>query len=155
MLKKIISGGQTGADKAGLDVAISSGIAHGGSIPKGRLTEAGRLPDKYRLTELSSTSYPKRTEKNVIDGDGTAILSHGPLSQGSLLTKKMALNHSKPFIHIDLARIGVTEGADAVVQFVQQNEIEILNIAGPRESGDARIYNAVYAVLELAIKKLA
>jgi len=70
MLKKIISGGQTGADVAGLDVAIKHGILHGGAIPKGKLTEDGVLPEKYNLQEMTTKSYPKRTEKNVVDSDG-------------------------------------------------------------------------------------
>ncbi len=70
MLKKIISGGQTGADVAALDVAIKYGIPHGGAIPKGRLAEAGPFREKYNLEEMATKSYPKRTEKNVVDSDG-------------------------------------------------------------------------------------
>lgn len=91
MLKKIISGGQTGADVAGLDVAIKHGVPHGGAIPKGRLNEDGALPDRYNLQEMPTSSYPKRTEKNVVDSDGTVIFTHGELTGGSLLTKKKAI----------------------------------------------------------------
>ncbi len=91
MLTKIISGGQTGADRAALDVAIELDIPHGGWIPKGRKTEDGVLPDKYQLQEMPTTSYPKRTEKNVLDSEGTLILSHGRLSGGSSLTIKIAV----------------------------------------------------------------
>jgi len=80
MLTKIISGGQTGADRAALDAAIDLGIPHGGWIPKGRNAEDGTLPDKYQLQEMPTASYPKRTEQNVIDSDGTLILSHGNLT---------------------------------------------------------------------------
>ncbi|TKB26075.1 hypothetical protein FCL47_10010 [Desulfopila sp. IMCC35006] len=73
MLKKIISGGQTGADIAGLDAAIRHGVPHGGSIPKGRLTEDGALPERYDLQEMDTKSYPKRTEKNVVDSDKPMI----------------------------------------------------------------------------------
>jgi hypothetical protein len=83
MLKKIISGGQTGADVAGLYVAIKHGIHHGGAIPKGRLTEDGMLSEKYNLEEMTSKSYPKRTEKNVVDSDGTVIFTHGKLTGGN------------------------------------------------------------------------
>jgi len=86
MLQKIISGGQTGADRAALDFAIGFDIPHGGWIPKGRKTEDGVLPDKYKLKEMPTASYPKRTEKNVLDSDGTLILSHGKLTGGSALT---------------------------------------------------------------------
>ena len=77
MIKRIISGGQTGADQAALDIAIEFGILHGGWIPKGKKTEDGVLPDKYKLKEMPTASYPKRTEQNVLDSDGTLILSHG------------------------------------------------------------------------------
>jgi Circularly permutated YpsA SLOG family len=102
VLKKIISGGQTGVDQAALDVAISFGIDHGGWIPKGRRTEAGKLPDKYMLKEMPTSSYPKRTEQNVIDSDGTLIISHGRLSVGSRLTNELANKHNRPCLHIDL-----------------------------------------------------
>jgi predicted Rossmann-fold nucleotide-binding protein len=69
MLTKIISGGQTGADQAALDAAIELGIPHGGWIPKGRLTEAGPLPEKYNLTEMPTKDYLKRTKQNVADSD--------------------------------------------------------------------------------------
>ena len=83
MIIKLTSGGQTGADRAALDVAIKFNIPHGGWIPKGRKTEDGPLSDKYQLQEMSTGSYPKRTEQNVIDSDGTVILSHGSLKGGS------------------------------------------------------------------------
>jgi len=77
MINKLISGGQTGADRAALDVAIELGTPHGGWIPKGRKTEDGRLPDKYQLKEMLTASYPKRTEQNVIDSHGTLIITYG------------------------------------------------------------------------------
>jgi len=102
MLQKIISGGQTGADRAALDVAIEFNIPHGGWIPKGRKTEDGVLPDKYQLQEMPTASYPKRTEKNILDSDGTLILSHGKLTGGSALTVKVATKHDRPWLHVDL-----------------------------------------------------
>jgi len=82
MIQKIISGGQTGADRAALDFAIKRGIPHGGWIPKGRKTEDGTLPEKYHLLEMPTGSYSKRTEKNILDSDGTLIVSHGLLTGG-------------------------------------------------------------------------
>jgi len=82
MIKKIISGGQTGVDRAALDTAIKLGIPHGGWIPKGRLTEEGPLPDRYQLQGMPMSSYPKRTERNVLDLDGTLIIAHGKLTSG-------------------------------------------------------------------------
>lgn len=151
MLKRIISGGQTGVDRAGLDAAIRYGIPHGGSIPRGRRTEDGVLPNHYNLTELSSTSYPARTEKNVVDSDATVIFSHGPLSNGSLLTQKKALLHNRPVLHLDLRRVDVKRAVNMLVDFVRTKRVEVLNIAGPRASGDPYIYGATFSVLEVAL----
>lgn len=82
MIKRIISGGQTGADRAALDAAIHCNINHGGTVPKGRKAEDGEVPLWYHMDELSTTSYPARTEKNILDSDGTLIVSHGRLTGG-------------------------------------------------------------------------
>ena len=95
MIEKIISGGQTGADRAALDFAIKHNIPYGGWISKGRKTEDGTLPEQYLLQEMPTGSYPRRTEKNVLDSDGTLIVSHGLLSGGSALTTSYAEKHKK------------------------------------------------------------
>jgi hypothetical protein len=148
MLKKIISGGQTGSDVAGLDAAIKHGIAYGGAIPKGRLTEDGVLPEKYLLQGMTTKSYPKRTEKNVLNSDGTVIFTHGKLTGGSLLTQKKAIKHSKPVIHLDMKRITVGEASDFLKEFIKENGIEVLNVAGSRGSKDPEIYNKTFTVVE-------
>ena len=102
MVKKIISGGQTGADQAALDVAIKLGISHGGWVPKRRITENGVLDDKYQVKEMQTANYNKRTEQNVIDSDGTLIISHGKLTGGSEYTREIALHYNRPWLHIDL-----------------------------------------------------
>ncbi|MFO7970885.1 MAG: putative molybdenum carrier protein [Desulfobacterales bacterium] len=113
MVKKIISGGQTGADRAALDVAIKLGVLHGGWIPKGRLTENGMLDDRYHLKEMETANYNKRTEQNVIDSDGTLIISHGKLTGGSEYTRDMALEHGRPWLHIDLNKTTPSQAADS------------------------------------------
>ena len=148
MINKIISGGQTGADRAALDVAINFGISHGGWIPKGRRTEAGTLPDKYKLKEMSSSSYPKRTEQNVIDSDGTLIVSHGRLSGGSLLTAKLAKHHKKEWLHIDLKINRGYSAAQLVKSWIFLNDIKVLNVAGPRASEDPDIYEDTVRLLK-------
>lgn len=147
-LKKIISGGQTGADQAALDVAISLGIPHGGWIPKGRKTEAGTLPDKYKLKEMSSSSYSERTEQNVIDSDGTLIISHGKLSGGSLLTLEFAKQHKKEWLHIDLKINKGYSAAQFIKTWINQNNIKVLNVAGPRASEDPNIYENTVKLLK-------
>jgi hypothetical protein len=150
MIQKIISGGQTGADQAALDVAIKLDIPHGGWIPKGRITEAGILPAKYKLKEMATASYPKRTVKNVLDSDGTLILSHGKLTGGSSLTQKFANQHGRHCLHIDLNKTIAFNAALEISTWVEESSIEVLNVAGPRVSKDAGIYNATMDILESA-----
>jgi hypothetical protein len=148
MLKKIISGGQTGADQAALDVAIKLGISHGGWIPKGRKTETGVLDVKYKLKEMETPDYNKRTEQNVIDSDGTLIISHGRLTGGSDYTREMALLHRRAWLHIDLNKTNAFQAAQKIKSWLTENEIEVLNIAGPRASKDPAIYQATVDIME-------
>ncbi|MBW6461368.1 MAG: putative molybdenum carrier protein [Bacteroidales bacterium] len=151
MIEKIISGGQTGADRAALDFAIKHNIPHGGWIPKGRKTEAGILPEKYHLQEMPTGSYPRRTEKNVLDSDGTLIVSHGLLTGGSALTTSYAEKHKKPWIHIDLEMTTCSEAVKMIQEWVERNGIKTMNVAGPRESKDPTIYLAVMELLEATV----
>ena len=148
MLKKIISGGQTGADQGALDAAIKYKFPHGGWIPKGRKTEDGRLPDDYKLKEMPTDSYPKRTEKNIIDSDGTVIISHGKLTGGSKLTKDLANKHKRPCIHIDLNETPAFIAASRINSWTIKHGIKILNVAGPRSSKDPKIYDVVKYIIE-------
>lgn len=143
MIKKIISGGQTGADQAALDAAIEMGIPHGGWIPKGRKTEKGRLSDKYRLQETNSIDYALRTEFNILDSDGTLIFSHGPLKGGSLLTQQLAYKHHRSCLHIDLSEMSEYKATEIIKMWIDIKDVGILNVAGPRESEDESIYEAV------------
>lgn len=144
---KIISGGQTGADRAALDAAIKLGLPYGGWLPKGRKTEDGPLPLTYKLKELDSENYRERTEKNVMDGDGTLIVSFGPLTGGSALTESLALKHDRPCLILDLELVPVKEAIDALEKWMKKYGIKTLNVAGPRASGEPRIYEAVYKLL--------
>jgi len=152
MITKIISGGQTGADRAALDVAIAHGIPHGGWIPKGRKTEAGRLSTKYQLQEMPTNSYPERTEKNVVDSDGTLIISHGNLTGGSEYTREMAKKHGKPWIHVDASKHSVDAAVEVIRAWVSGNQIKVLNVAGPRASKDAKIYGSTDTLLTRLIR---
>lgn len=148
MLKKIISGGQTGVDQAALDAAIWLGIEHGGWIPKGRLTEDGPLPEAYQLTEMPTDSYTERTEKNVIESDGTLIISHGAPTGGTDFTRKMALKHGKQMLHLDLhLHKNLINAASLVSSWLEMSNIEILNVAGPRASKDPKIFMKALSVL--------
>ena len=148
MIKRIISGGQTGADRAALDFAIKMDLPHGGWVPKGRMAEDGPIPDRYNLKEMPTKNFPQRTKRNVKKADGTLIVSHGKLTLGSDLTRKMALKHNKPYLHIELNETSIFEAAEQINQWVLENRIEVLNIAGSRASKDPKIYRAVYELLE-------
>lgn len=144
---QIISGGQSGADRAALDAAIRLGIRHGGWLPRGRKAEDGPLPVRYRLRETDSDSYRQRTEKNIIVSDGTLILSFGPLTGGSALTESLALRHGRPCLTIDLQEVPQADAVAAVENWLQRYGIRTLNVAGPRASSEPRIYDAVLALL--------
>ncbi len=149
-LSKIISGGQTGADRAALDFAMQYGIPHGGWIPKGRRTETGALPKKYKLQEMPTASYPERTAQNVLDADGTLIVSHGALAGGSALTRRLAERHGRPWLHVDLKKMPQDEAAVLVLEWLNENAIKVLNVAGPRASEDPEIYAGAFSLLENA-----
>ncbi len=148
MLKKIVSGGQTGADRAALDFAIQYGIPHGGWVPKGRKAEDGPLPRKYRVKETRSANYPERTEQNVIHSDGTVIISHGSLTEGSANTEKMSVKHNRPRLHLDMKRLTVREASQMLRAWMAENNIEVLNVAGPRKSNNPLIYETTLEVLK-------
>jgi hypothetical protein len=152
MIKKIISGGQTGADRAALDFALKYYIPYGGWIPKGRIAEDGPLPEKYQLQEMPTASYPKRTEQNVIDSDGTLIFSRGKPTGGTDYTRKMVLKHKKQLLHIDLNLRTSYDAAHLLSSWIDLQHIKILNVAGPRASKDQAIYNDVFRALEMAHK---
>jgi hypothetical protein len=148
MIQKIISGGQTGVDRAALDAAIKLTIPHGGWIPQGRLTENGPLPPKYQLQETRSTSYADRTEKNVLDADATLIISRGPLTGGSEYTRDMAVKHKRLWLHLDLKKIPAFQAAIAINDWISKKGIATLNVAGPRASKDPKIYKDTLNILE-------
>ena len=122
LIQKIISGGQTGADRAALDFAIEHGIPHGGWCPKGRLAEDGMIDQRYQLKETSTSNYPERTEKNIQDSDGTVIFTMtGKLTGGSKKTAEFSVEHQKPWIHLHPGK--ETDISGDLVKFVRDNQI--------------------------------
>jgi hypothetical protein len=148
MVKKIISGGQTGVDRAALDFAIKFDIPHGGWIIKGRIAEDGILDGRYKLQEIPESGYPKRTLKNILESDGTLVISRGPLTGGSDYTRKMAISRNRPVFHIDLNQMNSFQAAENIGKWIFDHKIEILNVGGPRKSKDPKIYNDVLNILE-------
>ena len=150
IFSKIISGGQTGVAKAALDVALELGIPSGGWCPKGRKAEDGPIDPKYPLRETNSPNCALRTEKNVREADGTLILTKGPVSGGTALTVQLAVQFKKPHLIIHLY--------DKIDPFVvrewgEKNKIEILNVAGPRESKVPGIHDQAVEFLSKVLKE--
>lgn len=151
-VQKIISGGQTGADRGGLDAAIALGIPHGGWCPKGRRAEDGVIPDIYQLRETASTGYETRTRANVADSDGTVIfVGEARLSGGSGLTAKIARSVPRPFIVVmDDHRLPTL--MPALRNWLLAWPIRTLNVAGSRESKERGIQAHVRDFLIAALR---
>ena len=152
-LKKIVSGGQTGADRAALDFAIENDIPHGGWCPKGRKAEDGPLEVRYLLTETPSSSFPQRTGWNVRDSDGSIIFSIAPiLTGGSKKTIDFAIKHERPWLHLHQ---GGASPDIALLEFIREHAIATLNVAGPRASKEPEVGGFVKSVLEAAFLQAA
>ena len=143
---KIISGGQTGVDRAGLDFAMAFGIDHGGWCPAGRLSEDGTIPSRYGLQETDSPDYPVRTEQNIVDSDATLILNEGKIKGGTALTRKTCKRLEKPYLVVDLSAFDT----DELTKWLGQVKPNTLNVAGPRESGAPGIYERALDFLHAA-----
>ena len=145
---KIVSGGQTGVDRAALDFAIRHGFEHGGWCPRGRRAEDGVIPQIYRLRETDSPDYDERTERNVVDSDATlVVVREKEMSGGTAFTRTCAEQHGRPVLVI-CERDGVASGAAAFSKFLKRNKVDTLNVAGPRESQAPGIGKFVEQLLE-------
>ena len=153
MIKRIVSGGQTGADRAALDAARELGIETGGWVPRGRWAEDGRVPDCYpNMKETESADPAVRTAHNVRDTDGTVVFSHGKVSGGTKWTVEVSGELGKPMLHLDLAAQSVATAAGRLLEWIADGHIGVLNVAGPRASEDGGIHAAARAVLETALR---
>jgi hypothetical protein len=150
---KIISGGQTGVDRAALDVALRHGIACGGWCPAGRLDEFGKIPDHYPIQELQDGGFTQRTLQNAQDSDGTVVIYPVELRGGTEQTVRFCVELERPHQLIDASRVVTEDAARLIADFVRKNKIDILNVAGPRESewpeGYAYAFRALEVFLEL------
>jgi hypothetical protein len=146
---KIISGGQTGVDRVALDVALKLGIECGGWCPAGRLDELGRIPDQYPLQELEVGGFTERTSQNVQDSDGTIIIYPGKLSGGTEQTIRFCVEEQRPHQLIDASKISAGDAAKLIADFVRKHKIEVLNVAGPRQSEWPEGYDYASHALEI------
>ncbi len=149
---RIVSGGQTGADRAALDTALELGLETGGWVPAGRAAEDGAIPDRYPNLRQTDSPLPSvRTERNVRDSDATVIISHGALVGGSALTGSLARRLEKPLLHLDLDTMSELDASARLREWLSRKAPSVLNVAGARASEDAAIYAAVKRVLTAAL----
>ena len=149
MLEKIVSGGQTGVDRAALDVALELGYPCGGWCPKGRKAEDGLLNERYPRTDTPTDDYAERTTWNVRDSNGTLILMRGALNGGTLQTVEDAKRLQRPHLIVDFTQ---AHRGDDVLAWLKGHRIRVLNVAGPRESKQPGIYQAASQFLRELLK---
>lgn len=164
-VEKIVSGGQTGVDRAALDAGLDSGVGIGGWCPRGRRAEDGRIPAVYPLRETSARSYAVRTEWNVRDSDGTLILVMHEVSSGTRLTLDLTQKLGKPSLVIHLRPAGqdtlfsdtnsLNEQTDSVVAWLRRHRIRILNVAGPRGSSHSDVYAEARQFMSVLLDSVA
>lgn len=131
-------------DRAALDAALESGLPCGGWCPKGRRAEDGKIGPRYPLVETPSWGYKQRTEFNVRESDGTLILHRGVIKGGTALTIGLAKKYGRPLLLIDLSQ---SPSPEAASDWISENSIGVLNVAGPRESGSPGIYREAFDFL--------
>ena len=151
MFEKVVSGGQTGVDRAALDMALALGIPCGGWCPQGRSAEDGMLAPRYPLTATPSTDYAQRTEWNVRDSDGTLVLTRGTPAGGTAYTIEVAGQLGRPCLVLDLRR---TPSVATVRVWAQQHGVRVVNVAGPRESVQPGIYGDAAVFLRQVLTAL-
>jgi hypothetical protein len=148
-VRRIVSGGQTGVDRGALDAALNLGVDHGGWCPLGRLAEDGYIPVRYRLKQCDSADYPVRTERNVLDSDGTLVLHGGDISGGTDFTCRVATRAGRPLLVLDLSN---APEVNTVRRWLREHRIEVLNVAGPRESTSPGIAEAARRFVEALLQ---
>ena len=154
MIRRIVTGGQTGVDRAALDVARALGIAYGGWVPRGRAAEDGPIPATYTgLRETSSADPALRTVLNVRDADATLVITRGPAVGGSARTLDAAARIGRPVLHLDLARRSADAAATLLVQWLTERRPAVLNVAGPRAGEDPVIGDLAREVLTAALRQ--
>lgn len=148
----IVSGGQTGADRGGIEAAIEMDAHYCGWCPKGRRAEDGRIPEHMVLTESREEGYLLRTEINVAFASATVIFTYGKLTGGSKKTLEFITRQSKPYLWIDLTIAG--EYAPVILQFIHDNQVSFLNVAGNRESKAPGIQQKVKTIMMQVLARL-
>ena len=151
MINKIISAGLVDVEQAVLDVAIKVDIPHGGWIPHGHKTEDSSLLEKYTLKEIPASSELEHTEKNILDSEGTLVISRGDLSGEATLLQNMAEKRNRPFLHMDLDTSSDFFVSQTISAWIAENKIKILHVTGPDVSKDSALYSATAKIFETVL----
>lgn len=151
LIAKVISGGQTGADRAALDWACENEVPHGGWCPKGRMAADGPLASHYQLCETDSAGYRQRTKLNVKDSDATLVLNTGTLDGGTLQTVRFAQTLKKPHLVLQLDELTASQAAQHVRAWLVSGRFYALNVAGPREEKRPGIYARAKILLAMSL----
>lgn len=151
-LTRVISGGQTGADRGALDAALAAGFPIGGWCPAGRKAEDGTIPERYPLQEIAGDSYADRTLRNVESADGTVIFFDSEPAGGTELTLTQSIRRQKPYQLIDVKNVDVESAVELVAEFVTSTRISVLNVAGPRDSECPVVYQYVHDAMSLLLQ---
>lgn len=150
---RIVSGGQTGADRGGLEAALLLGIDHGGWCPLGRRAEEGPIPEHFELKETETADYSVRTRLNVRDSDATVLFTRGEPKGGSALTARLADEMERPLLHVDLEKLDVEDAVEKLLEWLDEHRPRILNVAGSRESQSPGIGKLTRQTLVLALEE--
>lgn len=152
-LRKIISGGQTGAERAALEAARACGVPIGGHVSRRRRAEDGKVPAEYaELIEATSSNPAERTRRNVADSDGTLIVSHGPLRGGFALARGVAAEANKPCLWLDMSLLSLQDALRQLQSWLSEHRVQVLNVAGPRASEDENVHDVVLALVTALLK---
>lgn len=152
MIDKVVSGGQTGVDRAALDAAMERGIACGGWCPAGRLADDGVIPERYPLQETADMDHTVRTENNVRDSDGTVMFYRGTLQGGTAYAVLMARHLKRPVMAINMDD---PFDPDAIAAWIRHNRIRVLHIGGQRESSSPGIYETARRRVREVLERVA
>lgn len=150
MIRKIISGGQTGVETAALDVAIKLGVPHGGWTSRGRRNDDGPLAEIYNLKETSALGFREAIEKNVLESDGTLIVSRGIQTSGAAKAVRAALKKQRQLLHVDLNQYSLFEAGSLTCSWLSQKQIKSVYVTGPTAEEEPHIYEQGRKLLETA-----
>ncbi|HXY61195.1 MAG TPA: putative molybdenum carrier protein [Chthoniobacterales bacterium] len=151
---KIVSGGQTGVDRAALDVALKHHIPCGGWCPEGRTDEDGKIPDRYPMKALKKGGPQERTSRNVQDSDGTIVIYFHELSGGTAYTAGCCIEQQQPYRLIDAAKYSPEDAVPLMAAFMRDHDVEILNVAGPRQSEWAGGYDYTFRAINVLLSRM-